>query len=406
MNPTVRKLSADRRDEALDVMDRAFVDTPRDYFERHQSADPDWDVSQSLVVEDGGAIVGHLWIADRTMRYGLGRVRVGAVADVGVDPDRRKQGHAGQLLDAAVERMRADGQTLSLLSTGTPGVYARRGWHEIPTAQLEAEFPSGDIESAGGYVVRSFRAGDLPAVASIYADIAADRVGPLDRGEAYWLALMEWLPRIAAETQVYFDVLVQVQTVVAYSITALTDDELQILDGGVQYEILATPLLSAWRARAAAHGVHRLTGELHPASELFDLLRKRVGASLKPTTHFMVRLNSLRGALESAVPELIRRRRRAAPLPGPTFVLQVDDEAVRVETPMANVIIGEPAGNEPVVELTSAQFLDLYLGAPGVPSGAPAAWLPGRRPRPIRRPRPPQPAGPARRRSDRPAFRT
>ena len=32
---------------------------------------------------------------------------------------------------------------------------------------------------------------------------------------------------------------------------------------------------------------------------------------------------------------------------------------------MANVVIGEPVGNEPVVELTTGQFLDLYLGAPG-----------------------------------------
>ena len=365
MNPTARPLSAERRDEALDVTDRAFVNTPREYFERHQSADPDWDVAQSLVVEADDGIVGHLWIADRTMRYGRSRVRFGGIADVGVDPAHRNRGYAGQLLDAAIERMQVDSQPLSLLSSTTPDVYTRRGWHAVSTAQLEAEFPSGDIESAGGFVVRPFQSDDLPAVAGIFADIAADRVGPLDRSEPYWLALTDWLPRVAPETEVFFDVLVQVRTVVAYAITALSDDELEILDGGVQYERLALPLLDAWRSRAAARGVNRLTGELHPASELFDLLRKRAGASLAPTTHFMVRLNSLRGALESAVPELIRRRRRAAPLPGPTFVLRVGDEAVRVETPMANVVFGEPIGNEPVVTLTSGQFLDLYLGLPG-----------------------------------------
>lgn len=365
MNPSIHPLSASRRDEALDVTDRAFDDTPREYFERHQSADPNWDVSQSLVAEENGTIVGHLWIADRTMHYGEARVRFGGIADVGVDPAHRNQGHAGRLLDAAVERMQADGQPLSLLSTGTPSVYARRGWHAISTARLEADFPGGDIESAGGYVVRDFEAADLPAVIGIYQDIAADRVGPLERSEAYWLALMDWLPSLSPGTEVYFDVLVQVRTVVAYAITALSDDELEILDGGVQYEDLAVPLMSLWRERAAARGVSRLTGELHPASELFDLLRKRASASLTPTSHYMVRLNSLRGALQSVVPELIRRRRRMAPLPGPTFVLRVDGEAARIETPMANVVIGEPVGNEPAVELTSGQFLDLYLGAPG-----------------------------------------
>jgi len=365
MNPTVCPLTSNRRDEALDVTDRAFPDTPRDYFERHQSADPAWDVSQSLVAEADGAVVGHLWIADRTMHYGVSRVRFGGIADVGVDPAHRSQGYAGRLLDAAVDRMRAHGQPLSLLSTGTPTVYARRGWHPIATQRLEAEFPGGDIEWAGGYVVRDFEAGDLPAVAGIYQDIASDRIGPLDRSEAYWLALLDWLPRIAPGTQVFFDVLVQVRTVVAYAITALSDDELEILDGGVQYEDLAIPLISVWRDRASARGVSRLTGELHPASELFDLLRKRASGSLQPVSHYMVRLNSLRGALESVIPELIRRRRRAAPLPGPTFVLSVDGEAARIETPLANVVIGDPVGNEPVVALTSGQFLDLYLGAPG-----------------------------------------
>lgn len=365
MNPTVVPLTLDRRDEALDVADRAFSDTPRNYFERHQSADPAWDVAQSLVVEDAGAIVAQLWIADRTMNYGRSSVRFGGIADVAVDPAHRGRGHAGRLLDAAIERMRADGQPLSLLSTGTPAVYASRGWHPVPSARLEAEFPSGDIEWAGGYVVREFEVGDLPAVAGIYADIAADRVGPLDRREAYWLALMDWLPDVSPGADVHFDVLVQVRTVVAYAITELSDDKLEILDGGVQYEDLAIPLLSVWRERAAARGVSRLTGELHPGSELFDLLRKRASATLTPTEHYMARLNSLHGALESVVPELIRRRRRMAPLPGPVFVLRVDDEAARIETPLANVVIGEPVGNEPVVELTSGQFLDLYLGVPG-----------------------------------------
>ena len=365
MNPTVSNLTPDRRDEALDLADRAFDDTPRDYFERHQSADPAWDVSQSLVVEDDGAIVGHLWIADRTMRYGEARVRFGGIADVSVDPAHRGRGHAGRLLDSAVERMQADGQPLSLLSTGTPEVYAGRGWHALSTAQLEAGFPGGDIEWAGGYVVRPFESADLPAVMGIYSDIAADRVGPLDRSEAYWQALMDWLPRVAPDSTVCFDVLVQVRTVVAYAITELSDDEMTILDGGIQYENLAIPLLNVWRARAAERGVSRLAGELHPASELFDLLRKRADATLKPTRHYMVRLNSLRGALESVVPELIRRRRRMAPLPGPPFALNVDGEAARIETPLANVVIGEPVGNEPVVALTSGQFLDLYLGAPG-----------------------------------------
>ena len=146
---------------------------------------------------------------------------------------------------------------MSLLSTGSPEVYAGRGWHPVPTAQFEAEFPSGDIEWAGGYVVRPFEAADLAAVMGIYRDIAADRVGPLDRSEAYWLSLMEWLPSLSQSADIHFDVLVQVRSVVAYAITELSDDALTILDGGIQSENLAIPLLNAWRDRAAVRGVSR-----------------------------------------------------------------------------------------------------------------------------------------------------
>ncbi len=365
MESQVQPLSADRRGEALDLMARSFAATPRAYFAAHQERDPAWDVSQSLVLEANGALVGHLWIAERVMRYGLGRVRTGCLADVCVDPAHEGQGYAGRLLDAAIARMDANGQPLSLLSTNKPEVYAGRGWRAVPTSRLEAELPRGYVESAGGRVVRPFEPRDLRAVELAYAELAADRVGPLDRSEAYWLAMCDWLPLVDPGCEVHFDVLQQVGSVVGYAITRLSGSGVTILDAGIESESMALPFVSVWRDRAARRGVRRLTGELHPRSELFDLLRKRLRARLEPEQRFMVRLNSLRGALEAAAPELIRRRRRAAPLPGPSFVLRVDGEAVRVETPLANVVFAAPQGGEPVVELTSQQFLDLYLGLEG-----------------------------------------
>ena len=223
------------------------------------------------------------------MRYGEARVRFGGIADVSVDPAHRGRGHAGRLLDAAVERMQADGQPLSLLSTGTPEVYAGRGWHALSTAQLEAGFPSGDIEWAGGYVVRPFR---IHRPARRHGHLLGHRRRPRRAHStvAKPIGRRSWTgcPASRRTATVHFDVLVQVRTVVAYAITELSDDEMTILDGGIQYENLAIPLLNVWRARAAERGVSRLTGELHAASELFDLLRKRASATLKPTRHYMV----------------------------------------------------------------------------------------------------------------------
>ena len=363
MTVSVSHLTEDRRDQALALVANAFDGKkPRTYFESHQSSDPSWDVSQNLVIQDDDSIMAHLWLANRTIRYGMGRINVGCIADVAVDPEHRGKGHAGLLLDTAIERMCLNDQPLSLLSAGTPEVYMSRGWHSIPTSRLEAEFPSGNIEWSGGHTVRPFEPDDLPNVRRAYDEISADRVGPLERTDAYWLAMSHWLPHHQPGIDVHFDVLVRVKTVVGYAITSLSNDALTILDGGIEYDDLALPLIKIWRGRAAKRNVTRITGELDPASKLFDVLRKRAAGRIEPTSHYMARLNSLRPALESAAPEIVRRRRRAAPLPGPTFALDVEGQQVRIETPIGNIVIADPVGDEPVIKLTNAQFLDLFLG--------------------------------------------
>jgi predicted acetyltransferase len=362
MSKTVIPLTSDRRDEALDLLDRCFEQTPRMWFEIHQKADPNWDISQQLVIEDDQEIIGHIWIANRKMRYGSGLIPIGGIADVAVHRDHRNRGNSGKLLDAAINLMDKSQQPLSLLGTSFPEVYTGKGWHPIPTSRLVAEFPSGDIEWAGGQVVRPFTPEDLPDIQAAYNELSADRVGPIKRSDEYWLAMTSWLPNGRLGLEINFDVLTHVNTVVGYSITGLNNDSLYILDSGIEYEDLALPLLNTWRSRAQKRGASKITGELHPNSEIFNLLRKRASARLEETKHYMVRLNSLEGTLVAAAPELIRRRRRSAPLPGPTFVLEVDDQAARVETPMADVIIGEPRGDEPVVNMTSTQFLNLFLG--------------------------------------------
>ena len=362
MPTTVIQLTSNRYDEALDLLDQSFEHTPRSWFATHQQSDPNRDISQQLVLEDDKKIIGHIWVANREMRYGAGLVPIGGIADVAVHINHRNRGNSGKLLDAAIERMEKNHQPLSLLSTSFPEVYTEKGWHPIPTSRLVAEFPSGDIEWAGGQVVRPFTPEDLSDVKTAYNELAADRVGPINRSDEYWLAMTTWLSHNRLGLEINFDVLTHVNTVVGYSITGLSDDCLIILDGGIEYEDLALPLLNTWRNRARKRGVSKITGELHPNSEIFDLLRKKASAQLEETKHYMVRLNSLEGALVSAAPELSRRRRRAAPLSGPTFVLEVDGQEVRIETPMANVLIEKPRGGEPVIQMTNSQFLDLFLG--------------------------------------------
>ena len=88
MTKTVTQLTPDKHDEALDLLDRCF-ETSRVWFETHQKADPNWDISQQLVIEDDQELIGHIWIANREMRYGSGLIPIGGIADVAVRSDHR-----------------------------------------------------------------------------------------------------------------------------------------------------------------------------------------------------------------------------------------------------------------------------------------------------------------------------
>ena len=114
MTKTVIQLTPDKHDEALDLLDRCF-EASRVWFETHQKADPNWDISQQFVIEDDQELIGHIWIANREMRYGSGLIPIGGIADVAVRSDHRNRGNAGNLLDAAIDYMDTSQQHLSLL---------------------------------------------------------------------------------------------------------------------------------------------------------------------------------------------------------------------------------------------------------------------------------------------------
>ena len=87
----------------------------------------------------GGELVGHAAVVPRRLRHGGRALRAGYVEAVAVRADRRRQGHAGALMEE-VERVVRDEYELGALSATDDGaaLYGARGWSRRrgPTSAL------------------------------------------------------------------------------------------------------------------------------------------------------------------------------------------------------------------------------------------------------------------------------
>lgn len=95
-------------------------------------SDDDWDHTlggiHALIWEDI-ELIGHASVIQRRLLHGGRALRAGYVEGVGVRADRRRHGHAGELMEA-VERVIRAAYDLGALSSSAAavGVYEARGW--------------------------------------------------------------------------------------------------------------------------------------------------------------------------------------------------------------------------------------------------------------------------------------
>jgi predicted acetyltransferase len=142
---------------------------------------PGW----KLELLDGGKPVSKLWIVDRTLRIGGAQVKAGGISSVETDKDRRGQGLAAALMEAAVKLMEKEGYEASLLH-GIPDFYHRFGYipcmpeYAVRIATINAERAPGPL------ALRSFQESDVPAIARIYNGENAWRTGTAVRDAETW----------------------------------------------------------------------------------------------------------------------------------------------------------------------------------------------------------------------------
>jgi putative acetyltransferase len=106
----------------------------------------------SLVAEEAGEVVGHVWFT----RVSLGAGAVVGLGPIGVRPDRQGAGIGAALVRAGLDRLRADGHGAVVL-LGSPVYYGRFGFRPASAFGVRWEHPAPE----GAFQALELRPGAL-----------------------------------------------------------------------------------------------------------------------------------------------------------------------------------------------------------------------------------------------------
>jgi len=313
---------------------------------------PRLDPEQVYVVEEDGEIRATAAVLPLEVLLEGRSVPMGGIAAVATHPAYRRRGYAGELMRAALRRMRERGVHLSMLHPFAHAYYRRYGW-ELASEAISYDLKPSDLPTSPEQKrVRAYRDEDLPRMMTLLEGEASRHPLLVLRSEGRWRQIFA---RGEQEAAVY-DAEGHVEGYLLYK-QAKEDSPPRILT--ISELVAATPeAREALISFAAAfdpltfgvkYSVPR--GEpLHPY-----LPNSFVDARINP--EFMLRLVSVKGALR-----LLDRRGEAL---GAPLVLEVEDDVIpenagEYTVGGSSVVRGAEAEDRVAVDVR--QLAQLYAG--------------------------------------------
>jgi predicted acetyltransferase len=209
--------------EVVELLDRSFDNTPREYFERHVLHDPTLRLQDTRILIRNDKIVSTVQIFPRVMQVAGMELAFGGIGNVATDPSERRAGYASVMMNDAIDEMRAEGFPLSMLTTTINAYYERFGYRTIVRCVAIIAPLQGTMHPA----VRRFRREtDYACVKELYRKYNAHSVGPLVRDELYWEAHFTF----CGEDPGMFLVLEEGGMVVAYARARVNNGHLEIME--------------------------------------------------------------------------------------------------------------------------------------------------------------------------------
>jgi predicted N-acetyltransferase YhbS len=262
----VREMKREDRAAVLDLLEHAFG--VRELFERYMDFDPAFAYGDYLLALDAGAPVACVQIFDKTIRVRGTPVRLGGIGSVATHSDYRGRGVSSDLLERAIERMRARGMWLSLLfAAPVAPLYERLGWQRLP-APLMRLTPDPGSSAPRISPGRAFRPEDQWQVSALYEAYCEPLSGPTLRDARYWRGQL----RTAGTPNEDFRVAERDGAIVAYARAASFNGRMRALEYARAPS--AADALAELLA-ANAYGPHALLAPLVPDPELASALERR-----------------------------------------------------------------------------------------------------------------------------------
>jgi predicted acetyltransferase len=193
---TVRDIKVSEFDACLDLWDKAFERTPREYFVKYFLGDPHFKPQYTRVCADGDELQSCVQIVRRVVRIGKSRLVMGGIANVGTPVEYRGRGYSTDCMNSAVEVMDSEGFDFSILYTGINPFYEKLGWETVPVDALTGELRNPMPRTDGDYTIRQYDPEkDAAAVVDIYNAFSKDIVLSAERTLDYWNGYCEVEPQ-------------------------------------------------------------------------------------------------------------------------------------------------------------------------------------------------------------------
>ncbi len=191
--PDLRIRAARERDveRLIDVHLTSFPDVRgREARRRNLCENARGALDDLLIVEQGGALVGHGFLFPMQTWIGGRPVAMGGVASVGVSPEARRQGVARALLRQMMQILRDRGAPLCMLYPFRVDFYRSLGWGFSGSQHRYRFVPQALELGPERSRVRVARGDDLRLLEQCYESYAASHNGLIRRSERVWRALL------------------------------------------------------------------------------------------------------------------------------------------------------------------------------------------------------------------------
>lgn len=170
---------------------------------------------QIFGIREEDQLVSKLHLLSREVYVGSEIFKMGGIAGVASYPEYRRNGNVKELLIHTLEKMRTDGQIISMLHPFSVAFYRKYGW-EVFCNRSKTTLQQSDLvmkESVKGRVIRYSKDAPIQKVDACYVKYAKQFSGMLIRDRDWWASVIDDL-----HTAIYYDYSQQPSGYILYSI--------------------------------------------------------------------------------------------------------------------------------------------------------------------------------------------